>query len=163
MIKGILLVVVLLGMLVVYNSNEFQAFFLSDRFYENIYSTPFDVTQKGATASLPIEYKHKTVYKLLVTVPEESAFDSLIQEEGRLRYRFLSGKTVLHEGATLRPERRYRVDRKGSSSLVLLLFSLPISGVTDDLFLELKVITPFVFLEEYSDSMVFSISPAYHK
>ncbi|MBI9081879.1 MAG: hypothetical protein JEY79_19330 [Pseudodesulfovibrio sp.] len=154
---GLMLVIVL----VFYNSNWFQSTFVYGQFYENIYSAPFDVTQKGNRVVIPIKYKYATSYGLAVSVPDGEAFTFADFEEGSLRYRFISKDQILGEGMTLPLIGKNRIVKDGSSSIDILIFTLPISGAGDDLTLDLEVITPIKFLNGYSGKITCFINPYY--
>ena len=144
-----------------YNTNWFQSFFLYDRFYEDIYNAPFDVTRKGASITVQLKYKYKTCYSLAVAVPDKDIFHDRIAGYGLLAYEFVSKGKVLAQGYTHAPTRRNLMLKDGVTSTNILVFDLPFPDASDDLALHLEVREPFRYLEPYAGKIRCKINPDY--
>jgi len=151
----------LIGAFVIFNSNKFQAYFLTEQFYKKIYEGPFDVTKKGESTVIPIKYKYKTNYALAISLPDRFALDSLQREKGEVRYQFISKNQILKKGITIPPIWENSSYSNDTSFVDILMFDLPFPGAGDDLTLELEVVTPMTFLEAYSGSITCFINPHY--
>lgn len=103
----IFLLCLVLGAVYFYNTNWFQAFFMGDRFHQEIYSASFDVTKKGEKLTIPIKYKIKTCYSLALEVPDNNLYHDTTAGQGVLRYRFVSKGQTIAEGLTPLPARRH--------------------------------------------------------
>jgi hypothetical protein len=157
----IMLLCLALGGIYFYNTNWFQSFFLYDRFYEDIYNAPFDVTKVGESISIPLEYKYKTCYRLAVAISDKDIFHERRAGYGLLEYRFVSRNKVLAEGYTHVPTRHDLMLKQGITSINILVFHLPFPGASDDLTLHLEVREPFRELEQYAGNINCKINPDY--
>ncbi|MBI9078787.1 MAG: hypothetical protein JEY79_03490 [Pseudodesulfovibrio sp.] len=154
--------ILLVGAFVLFNSNWFQAFFLYEHFYEKIYCAPFDVTKKGESIIIPIQFKYNTSYGLALSVPDRYALDSLKKDNGQIKYRFISKGHVLKEGMTIPPIRENTTFTNNTSSVDILIFDLPLPGAEKDLTLELVVLSPMTFFNDYSGLITCFINPYYN-
>lgn len=157
-----MLLCLVLGSMYLYNTNWFQSFFLYDRFYEDIYNAPFDVTKKGASISIPLKYKYRTCYRLAIAVPDKNIFHERRAGYGLLAYKFISKNKVLAEGYTHVPTRRDLMLKRGITSINILVFDLPFLGAGEDLTLHLEVREPFRDLEPYAGNINCKINPDYN-
>jgi len=144
-----------------YNTNWFQSSFLYNRFYQPIYDAPFDATQKGATASIPLTYKFHTCYDLALTVPGKSVFHDDIVGPGALAYRFISNGKVLKEGLSFPADKRQLMLQRSTSVIPLMLFDLPFPEADDELQLDIRVVSPFDFLKPFAGGIRCRITPDY--
>lgn len=158
---AIALVLLFAGGTHLYNSNWFQAFFHNKSFYKNIAEVSFDVTTKGEQIVIPINFKYNTCYELGIQLPRVKAFNSKPTGKGQLGYRFVSDGKVVADGIT-RPVPRHGWGGDDHYSIrKLMVFDLPFPKVSHELYIELEVIEPFVFMEEYKRQTSIVISPNY--
>jgi hypothetical protein len=134
---------------------------MSDRFHQDIFSAPFDVTRKGEVFSIPLKYKFRTCYSLALAVPDKNLYYGTPVGPGTLRYRFVSKGQIIAEGLTFPPARRHFARYREVTLINILVFDLPFPGAGNDLSLELTVETPMTFLNEYSGKINCSIRPNY--
>ncbi len=146
----------------VYNNIQFQAAFFSD-FYDTIADVPFEVTEKGASVTIPLDkYKYKTCYDVAIAIPDWYLFANMKpNEKGQVKYAFKSNGRVLKEGLSLPLSRKNFGGREGHDLVELLVFDLPFPDAKEDLTLTLEVTTPFEFLKAYSKQIRCWINPDY--
>ncbi|WP_419786959.1 hypothetical protein [Pseudodesulfovibrio sp.] len=146
----------------IYNNIQFQAAFFSD-FYDAIADVPFDVTEKGASVTIPLDkYKYKTCYDVAIAIPDWYLFANMKpNEKGQVRYAFKSNGRVLKEGVSLPLSRKHTGGRKGHDLISLFVFDLPFPEAKGNLTLTMEVTTPFAFLKAYSKEIRCWISPDY--
>lgn len=144
-----------------YNTIWFHSFFLYDSFYENIVDVSFDVTKKGESILIPIKYTYKTCYDLAIAVPGRELSDSRRTGKGQLGYVFISEGKVVADGITQPVSRHGWGGTDEVSIRNLMVFDLPFPGASKDLLLELTVLEPFSFMQEYKGQTSIVINPGY--
>lgn len=145
----------------IYSTNFFQANFLPEKYYKRIFEGQFDVSKKGELIKIPIKYKYKTEYSLLLTVPDRESIE-FNNEKGVLHYQFISNGRVLNEGETFCPAGAtgYGSYQDNFISAVILNFNLPYPEADKDLTLVLQAVNPMSSLVKYSGKIRCSIRPA---
>ena len=145
----------------IYYTNFFQAHFVSDQYYKNIFEGPFDVSQEGERLLIPISFKYKTEYDLLISIPKDDIM-CFYSEKNDLNYRFTSKGKILEEGVTfpLSDTSYYCASSEGPLSATLLKFSLPFPEAEEDLVLVLEVVNPLTSFRKYSGSIICTVRPA---
>ena len=154
------LIIILAGVIYIYNTTRFQALFKDD-FYDDICYMPFDVTKKGEKITIPLKYKYKTCYSIAIAVGDRNIFHKRIVGHGILNYRFTSKGHALAEGRTFEAQKHNLMYYLGITSINILVFNLPFPGAGDDLTLELEVLEPMTFLEPYAGNTYCKINPDY--
>ncbi|MDD3313684.1 hypothetical protein [Pseudodesulfovibrio sp.] len=144
-----------------YNTNWFQASFMSERFHRDIFNAPFDATKTGETITIPIKYTYSTCYGLAIAVPDSKLAHRGFEGDGFWAYRFMSGSKILAEGLTTQPDQRHRALYRGVTYITLLVFDLPFPDAGNDLTLELTVKKPMEFLARYKGVLTCRIRPNY--
>lgn len=160
-IKAIILVLLLALGVYIYSTNWFQSSFLTESYYKEIALVPFDIAAKGEQTTIPIHFKHKTCYALGVQVPGSEAFHSKPTGKGRLGYKFISGRSVIAEGVTRPVPRTGWGGNDHVSIRKLMVFDLPFRGFSKGLSLELEVVEPFSFMQDYKGQTSIVIKPNY--
>lgn len=148
--------------LFLYNSNLFNSYLRPERFYENIYCGPYNVTETGASLTIPITYTFATTYGLSIVVPGDNLFQSSANGNGTLKYSFISNGQTIAQGSTIPPKRENLVVREQSSYVDILFFDLPLPKAGSELQLRLVVERPFVFLKSYEGNIRCCINPSYN-
>ncbi|WP_051676980.1 hypothetical protein [Maridesulfovibrio frigidus] len=143
----------------VYNSNHYQAIFNNNKFYAEIYSAPFDVTQKGATIRIPLKFSYKTRYGIFIKIPDYDPLSYVERTRGFLEYHFLSDGVVLKSGKTFPSSQWERLWRDDCSFIGILGFDLPLPGASKDLVLKLTVVEPFNFFIPFSGDTYCVVKP----
>jgi hypothetical protein len=162
-VKKVLVILMVLsaGGVYFYNTNWFQAFFRNETFYETIADVPFDVLKKGERISIPLKYKYDTCYDVAVAVPGRELSDSRATGEGRLKYQFVSDGEILASGVTQPVVRRGWGGDDDVSIRPLMVFDLPFPEAPGDVILQLEVVEPFGFMQEYEGHTAIVINPDY--
>lgn len=142
-----------------YSTNTFKAYFLPDTFYQNISNAKFDISQKGAEATLTLEYNHKAPHALFIAVPENHALQYLLKEDGKISYKFMSGDKEVKSGHFTLTSRRNSVENTSYSAVIALRFNLPLKESAADLKLRLKVVEPVQKMKKYSGSIFCFVKP----
>ncbi|SMF26199.1 hypothetical protein [Desulfovibrio gilichinskyi] len=152
---------ILLIVLSLYNTNVFQAYFMSDQYYKTIFEGPFDPSKKGERLLIPITFKYKTEYDLLISIPKDD-IKCFYNAKGTLNYRFTSRGKILKEGQTLSPSNTgyYCASSEGPLSAILLKFNLPFPGAANDLILVLEAVNPLTSFSKYSGEIWCTVEPA---
>ncbi|SDK43374.1 hypothetical protein SAMN05660337_0435 [Maridesulfovibrio ferrireducens] len=137
---------------------------MGDRYYKPIFEGHFDAAKKGERLSIPINFKYKTEYDLLISIPKDD-IKSFYSEKGTLNYKFTSKGKILEKGTTLSPSNTvsYSASINGPLSAVLLTFNLPFPGAGDDLVLVIEAINPLTALNKYSGSILCTVEPSLMK
>ncbi|SDL49038.1 hypothetical protein SAMN05660337_3081 [Maridesulfovibrio ferrireducens] len=153
--------VILIVMSSIYNTNVFQAYFMSDQYYKSIFEGSFDASIKGERLLIPISFKYKTEYDLLISIPKNDK-KCFFSEKGALNYKFTSRGKILEEGITKSPSNtaHYCASSEGPLSALLLRFNLPFPEAGDDLVLVLEAVNPLKSFSKYSGSIICTVEPA---
>lgn len=158
------LLVILLSLLLCFayisGTIRFKSIFHDD-FYSYIVNTPFDVTRKNETLSININNKYGVCHDLGIDIPGNKFGAYPKYGPGKLKYRFISKDKVLAEGVIDVLTTHSLGGMNNSTTILLMVFDLPFKGNINDLVLELTVIEPFSFLEEYKGQTSIVINPNY--
>ncbi|WP_051676957.1 hypothetical protein [Maridesulfovibrio frigidus] len=155
------IILVLIVIYPIYYTNFFQAHFVSDQYYKSIFESPFDVSKKGERLLIPIIFKYRTEYDLIISIPKNDK-KCFFSEKNTLKYKFTSGGKILKEGVTYSPSNasHYSASREGPLSAILLTFNLPFHEAEDGLVLVLEVVKPLTSFRKYSGSIICTVEPA---
>ncbi|OEU66614.1 MAG: hypothetical protein BA863_18440 [Desulfovibrio sp. S3730MH75] len=159
--RFVAIILVLIVIFSIYYTNFFQAHFVSDQYYKSIFESPFDVSKKGGRLLIPISFKYRTKYDLIISISKNDK-RCFFSEKSPLNYRFTSRGKVLEEGVTYSPVNasHYCASSEGPLSAILLTFDLPFPGAEDDLVLVLEVVKPLTSFSKYSGSIICTVEPA---
>ncbi|WP_031482137.1 hypothetical protein [Maridesulfovibrio frigidus] len=148
-------------MFMVYSTNVFKAYFMSDKYYESIFEGSFDPSIKGASVKINLKNKYDAEYSLFIIVPEHLSVE-LRTEKEVLRYKFVSNGKTLKEGLTDCPfgAMGYSSSNDNYCSALLLNFTLPYPGAAEGVVLELQAENPMSSLKKYEGEIMLSIMPA---
>ncbi len=148
----------------IYNTNFFQANFTPNQYYKPIFEAPFDPSKKGERLLIPITFKYRTEYELLISIPKDDIM-CFYNTNGTLNYRFTSRGKILEEGRTKSPSKTtsYSASSEGPLSAVLLRFNLPFPEAANDLVLVLEVVNPLTSFSKYSGSIMCIVRPSVMK
>lgn len=144
-------------------TNDFAAWFDTEKFYQPIYSADFDVmnTKTITRAKLKQSYDVRHGFSLIIHA-KHLGFQAFKDLDGSITYTFRSNGQILKSYTTAPPiyPLVYKF-RKDAYRIPLFDFDLPFEGATGDLFLEVTLNSPITKLKEYRDSISCEISPFY--
>ena len=155
-----LLLAVLLGFAYISSTIRFKSIFHDD-FYHYIVNTPFDVTQKNETVIIPISHKYDICHDLGIDIPGNKFGAYPKYGPGKLRYKFISKEEILADGIIDVLSTHSLGGMNENTTILLMVFDLPFKENIDNLTLELTVVEPFSFLEEYKGQTSIVINPNY--
>lgn len=150
---------IIICLLVIYKSNAFQSLFMTEEYYTPIFDGYFDVTTKGAKIKIPIDNKYNCLHGLFIAVPGRYSLDDLMVENGTIHYKFTEKGEIISEGLTYRPVRKYTTRLKSRAAVCILEFDIPFREHRENVFLDLEVRDPMLFLKDYSGNTSCVIRP----
>lgn len=142
-----------------FNIEYISCCFFPNKFFSEIFNAKFDVTKAGNSITIPLKYNYDTVYGVFISVPDEAALWQIKQQQGICEYEIVSEGKILAKGKTFPPGTKRSIMNKGESSSLILELNLPYPGEKDDLYLNLKVVEPMLFLSKYKGKIACFVRP----
>lgn len=160
--KKVLLLISLLiaGWWFLSGTNEYAAYFYTDKFYAPVFSQKINIGKTGSMLKTEFKPVYDVEHGCFLVFPCTFSESTSYAVDGKISYRLKKGELVLKAGTFPQKGNMISGYNEGKCSFMIFKFNLP-HDAKDGMFVELKVESPMTELKQFANEVRCEIAPAY--